>query len=87
MQQALRVSRIQIERPLTNVHLGDIQEERQNHHGQHQVTSGIPLTTFEQQSGVTNEPTTRGAVLIRHTRLVNALLRMGCIPQYPDQVD
>ncbi|KAG1806224.1 WD40-repeat-containing domain protein [Suillus variegatus] len=87
MQQALRVSRIQIERPLTNVYLGDIQEERQNHHGKHQVTSGIPLTTFEQQSGVTSEPATRGAVLIRRTRWVNALLRMGCIPQYPDQVD
>ncbi|KAG1854688.1 WD40-repeat-containing domain protein [Suillus tomentosus] len=87
MQQVLRVSSIQIERPLTNVYLGDIQEERQNHHGQHQVTSGIPLATFEQQSGVTNEPATRGAVLIRRTRLVNALLRMGCIPQYPERVD
>jgi hypothetical protein len=24
---------------------------------------------------------------VRRTRWVNALLRMGCIPQYPEQMD
>lgn len=73
--QQIQVPRSHIGRPPTNTFFGGIQESQQNH----QATSGILPPTFDQQSGATNEPTTKGAVLVQRTRLVNVLLRMGCM--------
>jgi hypothetical protein len=62
--------------------LGGIQEEsQQNRHAQRVE---VPIVTGKQQSGATNEPITQSAV--RRTRWVNALLLMGCIPQYPEEM-
>jgi hypothetical protein len=67
--------------------LGVTQEEsRQNNHRQYQVTGRTPPATSSQQSGTINEQTRRETVVVPRTRLVNALLRMGCIPQYSEQM-
>ncbi|KAG1769001.1 WD40-repeat-containing domain protein [Suillus occidentalis] len=82
MQQVFRPPRTHIEMLPMNAYLGGIQEEsQQNHHAQRVE---VPIVTGRQQSGAINEPTAQGAVLVRRTRWVNALLRMGCIPQCPD---
>lgn len=75
---------IPIELQPRNEYLGGIQEEtRQNYHSQR---LHVRTVTGKQQSGATNEPITQSAVLVRRTRWVNALLLMGCIPQYPEEM-
>ncbi|KAG1865396.1 WD40-repeat-containing domain protein [Suillus subluteus] len=91
MQQVLRAPQTQPDTPnemlpTTTASSGRVQESRQNHR-QYQVASSAPRVAFDQQSGATSERTTQAAVLVRRTRWVNALLRMGCIPQYPEQMD
>lgn len=84
MQQVFRPPRTDIELLPRNAYLGGIQEEsQQNRHGQ---CVEVSIVTGKQQSGATNEPITQSAVLVRRTRWVNALLLMGCIPQYPEEM-
>jgi hypothetical protein len=61
--------------------------QNNNNHRRYQVTSSIPLAVSNQQSGAIHEQTTQETVVVPRTRLVNALLRMGCIPHYSEQMD
>ncbi|KAG1749533.1 WD40-repeat-containing domain protein [Suillus lakei] len=85
-QQALRVPRIQLERPVSNVNLSGVQEEsQQNSHTERRRVSRTPLSDgFDQQSRETAEPA-RGVLVVRRTRWANALLRMKCVQL--DQID
>lgn len=49
----------------------------------HQVFRAVnfPFATGKQEPEATNEPTTQPTVTVPRTRWVNALLRIGCIPQ------
>lgn len=87
MPKSLRIPRIQSDRlPKNTYSSGAREESRLNNYRQYQA-NGIEVVTPDQQSRATDEQTMEGAILVRRTRWVNALLRMGCIPQYPEQMD
>lgn len=75
MQQAFKVPRTRHGRSPMTTHSGGIQEEsRQNNHREYQAASST--SPPDQQAGAESEPTTQGAVLVRRTPWVNALLLM-----------